>query len=267
MATQDVTATPQTCRVDGCAKTAMYKSDRLCQMHYHRIRKHGDTELHRKQARSRYECDRGYQYIYAPNHPLTPEGQFYLAEHRKVLYEAIGPGTMSCEICGASLTWRTCQADHIDENPRNNKRENLRPLCRRCNVWRSMPPAAQRIKGALALTFQGETKTANEWARDPRVCVSRGTIKRRKQAGMTDEAALFGEKVTHNGRAPKPPKRKTQFKHERKNSIAITVGERTMTAAEWAKEPGVTVSGAGIIYRVRSGWSHEKAVFQKGRFA
>lgn len=203
------------CKVEGCNRKARYKAAELCQMHYFRLRRNGDTELHRESARERYEDKKGYQYIYAPNHPLTPKGQWYLSEQRAALYEAIGAGPMCCDMCGVSMTWEACQADHIDGNPRNNDRANLRPLCRRCNVWRSMPPAAQRVKGALVLSFDGETKTANEWARDPRVQVSRGTIKNRKRAGMTDEQALFGEKRTHNGRPRKPTERKTQTARRR----------------------------------------------------
>jgi hypothetical protein len=182
--------------------------------------------------------------------------------------EAIGPGPMKCELCGCGLTWKTCQADHIDENPRNNARENLRPLCRRCNTWRSMPPAYQRVKNAIAITYAGETKTAFEWSRDPRVGLSAGAIRARKLKGLSDEEVLFGAKATHNGKPPVDNRpRKTQFKHQRANAVAITINGVTKTAAEWAREPGVTVSEAGIIWRVRQGWEHERAVFQKGRFA
>ena len=252
------------CKVEGCGKEARYKAACLCQMHYFRMRRNGDTETHRTPARQRYEDDRGYQFVYAPKHSLTPKGQLYVPEHRKILYEAIGPGPMSCEICGAPLTWRTCQADHIDENPRNNDRKNLRPLCRRCNVWRSMPPAAQRMKGVVVLTFGGQSKTANEWARDPRVHVSGRTIRARKCAGMTDEQALFGEKRTHNGNLRTDArKRKTQFKHQRSNAVAISIDGVTKTAAEWAREPGVTVTAGGIAWRIKNGWVARQAVYQK----
>ena len=254
------------CKVEGCDREAHYKAACLCQKHYSRLWRNGTTDVKRK-ARDRFEGKDGYIYVYAPFHFLTPKGQTYISEQRKVLYDKIGPGPMNCEICGVGMTWKTCQADHIDEDTRNNDSANIRPLCLRCNVWRSMPPAAQRVKGAVILTFDGETKTAHEWARDPRVQVSGGTIKNRKRAGMTDEQALFGAKVTHNGNLPKPAPRKTQFMHQRKNAVAITIDGVTMTAAEWAREPGVTVSESGIIWRIRNGWEPRKAVFQKGRFA
>lgn len=48
------------------------------------------------------------------------------------------------------------------------------------------------------LTFNGETKTATDWQRDPRTKVSYATILRRKRSGMTDEEALFSPKKTHS---------------------------------------------------------------------
>ncbi|AZS56773.1 hypothetical protein C5E18_11885 [Pectobacterium parmentieri] len=50
------------------------------------------------------------------------------------------------------------------------------------------------------LTFNGETKTATDWQRDPRTKVSYATILRRKRSGMTDEEALFSPKKTHSSR-------------------------------------------------------------------
>lgn len=256
------------CKVDGCGRTVRYKTLCLCQMHYFRLRRNGDLESHRPVAKPRIEDDRGYQFLHMPKHPLLTKGQIYVAEQRVVLYEAIGPGPMTCELCGCGLTWKTCQADHIDENPRNNERSNIRPLCRRCNVWRSMPPAHIRMKNATALTYMGETKTAFEWSKDPRVNVTATTIRHRKKAGMSDEQALFADKVTHNGRlsVDKRP-RKTRHKHERANAVAITVNGVTKTAAEWARDPAVSVSAAGIVWRIRKGWAPDKAVLHRGRFA
>lgn len=195
------------CKVDGCDRDARYRSACLCQKHYFRLWRTGGVELSGKKARPRIEDERGYQFLHAPNHPLVARGQIYVAEQRIVLYEAIGDSPMSCALCRTGLTWATCQVDHIDENPRNNDLSNLRPTCRPCNVWRSMPPAHVRMKNAAAITFNGEAKTANEWARDPRVSVSGATITRRKRAGMSDEDALFLRKLTHTSRPTKrPPK-------------------------------------------------------------
>jgi len=254
------------CKIEKCGREAAYKSACLCQKHYFRLRRNGDFELHTISARPRYEDDRGYQFIHAPSHPLCAKGQSYVGEHRMVLYEAIGPGPMQCELCGVGMTWKTCQSDHIDEDTRNNERGNLRPLCRRCNTWRSMPPAADRMKSAIVLTFNGETKTAQEWSKDPRVNLSGGAIRHRKRRGLSDEECLFGRKITHNGSVWVAP-RKTQEKHERSNAVAIIIDGVTKTAAEWARCQGVTVGASGIVWRIRNGWEPKNAVFQKGRFA
>ena len=49
----------------------------------------------------------------------------------------------------------------------------------------------------MAITWNGETKTPNEWANDDRVNVSRGAIVHRLKRGMSVEDALFSEKITH----------------------------------------------------------------------
>lgn len=250
------------CKVDGCDREARYKAAELCQKHYFRQWRYGTTDTTKAgKAKPRFEDDRGYQFIYAPTHPLVSKGQSYVAEHRMVLYAAIGPGPMKCELCRCEMTWKTCQTDHIDENPRNNARENLRPLCRRCNTWRSMPPAHVRMPKANVLTWNGETKTAAEWARDPRVNICGRQIALRLRSGMTAEQALFAPKVTHNGSPPKPAPRKTQFKHERKNAIRIEVDGVVMTAAEWARHPDCRVTVEGLIWRIKAGWDHKRAVF------
>ena len=187
------------CRIDGCDGAVRYRAAQLCAKHYHRQRRNGTTDIVRKAGRARFEDDRGYQHIHAPAHPLCNKGQIYVPEHRIVLYEAIGPDPMCCELCGKQLTWATCDVDHIDENPRNNARENLRPTCRQCNISRNMPPAHQRMRNSIAITFNGETKTPHEWGKDPRVTLSGGQIRHRKKAGMSDEDALFAPKRTHNG--------------------------------------------------------------------
>lgn len=88
------------CKAEGCNLDAAYKAICLCQKHYFRFRRNGDLAIHRKKAKHRIEDKRGYQFIHAPRHPLCRKGQIYVAEHRLVLYAAIGSDPMKCEICG-----------------------------------------------------------------------------------------------------------------------------------------------------------------------
>lgn len=230
-------------------------------MHYFRFMRNGTYEKVMAQAIPRRQDPAGYWRVHAPNHPLA-DSTGYVWEHRKVVYDRIGDVLPPCELCGKPLTWKTAHIDHIDEVKWNNDPSNLRPLCCGCNVWRGTRIPQHLHRDHHAITYDGETKTPNEWARDPRVKVSNGTIVRRKKAGMSDYEALFSEKQTHNGKITvdkRPPK--TQFKHQRSNAIALTINGVTKTAMEWSREPGCTVSDGAIRVRFRLGWDHEKAVF------
>lgn len=185
------------CCVEACDREAHYKEAALCQKHYFRLRRNGTAQTVRKKARPRVEMPHGYQWVHDPSHPLRHKNG-YVAEHRAVLYAAIGPAPMLCELCGVGLTWKTCKVDHIDNNPRNNERTNLRPTCNTCNSHRGIGPA-HRWSRTHAVEYGGEVKTPAEWARDPRVKIAGNTIVLRLNAGMTPEQALFAPKVTHNG--------------------------------------------------------------------
>lgn len=61
-----------------------------------------------------------------------------LAEHRKVLYDTIGPGPHLCHWgCGRLLLWgggiEGIYADHLDRDKLHNEPENLVPSCWWCN--------------------------------------------------------------------------------------------------------------------------------------
>lgn len=75
------------------------------------------------------------------DHPLASAAGSLL-EHRKVLYDKIGPGPHECHWnyfsrCGeTSLEWggtRGVQADHLDGDRLNNDPENVVPSCLACN--------------------------------------------------------------------------------------------------------------------------------------
>lgn len=75
------------------------------------------------------------------DHPLSTSGGVIL-EHRKTLYDAIGPGPHACHWkdqfdCGrTSLEWDNICVDHLDSDTLNNTLENLVVSCRSCNTKR-----------------------------------------------------------------------------------------------------------------------------------
>lgn len=255
---------PKNCKIEGCDRPAMYAEQQVCQKHYFRFMRNGTYETVRKRrARLRYQDPAGYWKVFEPSHPLA-DSTGYVWEHRKIVYDCIGDDVPPCALCGKLLSWANAVVDHIDEVKWNNDPKNLRPLCHRCNTWRGKRLPSHLHKGNHAITFDGETKTASEWARDPRVKVAHNVISQRKRRGMSDYDALFSPKLTHNGRREKPPP-KVRIAHERSNAVALTINGVTKTAMEWSREPGCTVSDGAIRMRFRLGWDHERAVFAPAR--
>lgn len=181
----------------------MYISKRLCQKHYFRMMRNGTFDL-KCLTPSSYITPEGYRKLTGVTHPAaSPTSRTTVFEHRAVAYDARNGVAGDCEICGDAVTWETCHVDHINENKLDNRPENLRITCRKCNVCRSGKIGIR--SGCMFLTFEGETKTAHDWARDHRVKVTGTTIRRRKRSGMTDEEALFSKKMTHTSKPSKKP--------------------------------------------------------------
>lgn len=189
------------CSVENCPKPAAYKKAQLCQAHYFRLRRTGTVE-ERIIARKRHiETPNGYIRTYEPDHPLACE-RGYVFEHRRVMWGQVGETVGACRICGRDEAWATCHVDHINNDRKDNRPENLRVLCRGCNIKRGLTQECYATRGEVGLLeFEGRIGTPADWARDPRVSVTAATIVRRKKSGMTDRDALFAEKVTHKGAA------------------------------------------------------------------
>lgn len=185
------------CRADGCERSAIYKSARLCQKHYFRLRRNGALDL--RSPKESIETPNGYIKRYSPSHPLAVSDS-YVFEHRAVMWELVGQECSSCKICGKPESWDTCHVDHIDDDRKNNAPENLRILCRACNVFRSRSGEAG---GKWIIEIDGVRMTASAWSRHPDVKVAAGTIIRRKKAGFSDRDAVFSDKQTHSSYAAK----------------------------------------------------------------
>jgi hypothetical protein len=73
------------------------------------------------------------------DHPLAVGGRIY--EHRKVLYDKIGPGPHLCHWrCGRLVNWggtKGLHTDHVDGVRTNNDPDNLVPACPSCNKLRA----------------------------------------------------------------------------------------------------------------------------------
>ena len=171
------------CRVDGCDNEAMYKEKQLCQKHYFREMRNGTTEILNRKRKDKCLDGQGYVMLYKPNHPIATKNGL-IREHRYV--------AIKCEICNKSLNWHTLHVDHIDENKENNDVSNLRILCRACNVMRtSVRKHKYTHKSYHAITCNGVTRTAAEWARTLGVSVCSNTIIRRIKSGWSITDAIW----------------------------------------------------------------------------
>ncbi len=128
------------CVVEGCPNERSYASG-LCNSCYYRQRRTGTTERRVFAYRSRHSS--GYICIYQPDHPLAVQGRVF--EHRKVLFDSLGPGPHPCHWCQRLVDWIKGRCidgalvpDHLDGNKANNALSNLVPSCNPCNSRRGM---------------------------------------------------------------------------------------------------------------------------------
>lgn len=189
------------CKVEGCERECMYKSQQVCQKHYFRYMRYGTYDLTMKPRKERRVHSAGYICLFMPDHPLACSTG-YVYEHRYVLYKKYGDKIPDCEICGAITTWdsRDTHVDHINEDKSDNRESNLRILCNSCNVRRSNKPENYINKAHThTFTIDGVSLTAAQWARVDGVKVAGNTIVRRRKQGFSDYDCVFMEKKTHNG--------------------------------------------------------------------
>jgi len=199
------------CLAPDCNRGSDYRDARLCQKHYFRKMRNGHFGLKgsREPSKPRPTIERrdngkGYQMIHSPGHPLVMKNG-YAYEHRLVIYNVYGDSLPDCEICQRPLNWTNCHVDHINENVGDNRRKNLRPICRGCNTERGH---SETSRGRLFLTIEGKTLTSGGWSRQEGVRVSASTIIFRKKKGLSDYDAVFMAKKTHISTKPKTVSRR-----------------------------------------------------------
>ena len=124
------------CKIDGCGRDATYLKAQVCQKHYFRFMRYGTYELTKAGLRKyRLTNPAGYQKLYEPTHILANKDG-YVYEHRFVYFNS-GKQINKCEMCGCDINWGDCHIDHIDNDVTNNNINNLRAVCRGCNVFRA----------------------------------------------------------------------------------------------------------------------------------
>lgn len=133
------------CVVPGCNNHRGY-SNGVCNSCYYRLRRTGT--LNRRTFKRRTLTSHGYISLTGcQGHPLARSAGL-LYEHRRVLYDAIGPGPHQCFWCKAAVEWaRQAKAgcprgnlvpDHLNGDKADNSLENLVPACNPCNARRGL---------------------------------------------------------------------------------------------------------------------------------
>lgn len=107
-------------------------------MHYTRLLRDGDVgPPEPREGMYRIINSFGYVALKEPDHPLAQPSTGRVLEHRKILYEHLGPGAHPCHWCGEVLTWDDGLAtDHLDFDRANNDLANIVPSCLACNSRR-----------------------------------------------------------------------------------------------------------------------------------
>lgn len=156
-------------------------------MHYGRLRTNGTLE--RKVVVPFIEDDRGYILVHAPGHPATPRGRCRTYEHRKVFYDAHGPGPHACTWCGKRVEWDDLHVDHFDNDKAHNDISNLLASCGPCNQERGDPGRLKSIAAnSPTLIVNGETKTISQWARQ--LGIKSNSLRLRLANGWPPERAV-----------------------------------------------------------------------------
>lgn len=186
----------KTCIVDGCENPVRSGGSQYCEKHYYRIRRNGTTDTVKRLHQTVHS--NGYILIPAKGHPLTVRHTGALEyEHRIVYYNEHGEGPFKCHWCGKTVTWDDMHVDHLNAKRDDNRIENLVASCPLCNQHRGIDKMrhTMRNKRATWIEYNGERKTAKEWA--DKIGITReALLDRIKQGWLIDRALTEPRGVT-----------------------------------------------------------------------
>lgn len=192
MASHDDASGLCACQVEGCHRKRRSMSGLYCEAHYYRLRRTGQIELRPKPApKAALQHSGGYLRLHAPDHPLAQRrGDRYEYHHRVVFYDAHGEGPFRCHVCAAPVGWGAMHVDHLNDDPADNRIENLAAACPTCNQWRGRQKmvATMRDRRGVWLEHQGHKATLGDWAN--RLGISRSALRFRLEAGWSLSDAL-----------------------------------------------------------------------------
>lgn len=175
------------CCVVGCGAIANRVGAQMCEKHYMRVRRHGDTDKRSTLKDGLLTHSGGYLLEHRPDHPLA-RGSSRVYQHRVVYHAHHGDGPFSCHWCGVTVTWDDMHVDHLDDDRANNDKRNLVASCPRCNQARGVEKMKATYRQRNGVTHEGVTRTLQEWA--DHIGISRPSLLHRIKTGWPMSRAL-----------------------------------------------------------------------------
>lgn len=180
------------CQADGCHKAARSAGSRYCEAHYYRLRRSGSLVLRpRAEPKATRQHTGGYILVRAPTHPLRRGSPYpFEYQHRIAFFDAHGSGPFRCHVCHQTVGWDGMHVDHLNDDPADNRVENLAAACPTCNQWRGKAKmvSAMRTQHARLLEHDGRTQSLSQWAAD--IGIARASLAWRLANGWSVADAL-----------------------------------------------------------------------------
>lgn len=176
---------PPPCVIDDCDEvcdTHRGGAKGMCAKHRARVVRNGSPDRTPRPPRKLKPEPRAprnpslYRRVRSIGHALA-DARGWVAEHRMVLFDIIGPGIHSCAWCGRSVEWRfgtvgsdVLVVDHVDGDTHNNDSSNLVPSCHRCNGQRGGHPNSKKTHCPRGHEYAPENTDYFRGARYCRAC-------------------------------------------------------------------------------------------------